>query len=39
MWKWVSGKIDTMVAVTAQWSVARKDAFCPPFVAGLMKVR
>lgn len=38
MWQWVAQRINFLSTALASWVNARKDALCPPFVAGLMKV-
>lgn len=34
----MSANFDVLLSSLNQWSLIRKDALCPPFVAGLMKV-
>lgn len=39
VWKWVSNKFDQLFSSLAGWASTRRDALCPTFVAGLLKIQ
>ncbi|XP_034243899.1 transmembrane protein 245 isoform X1 [Thrips palmi] len=39
VWKWMSANFEILLSSLSQWSAVRKEALCPPFVAGLMKIQ